>query len=89
MSFTVIWTNPAVTAYRTLRGHDHTGAATVRAGILALAGDPRPTGSRQFGGTDFHRLRIGDYRVLYRVDDAAATIVVENVGRIGPPSASD
>jgi mRNA interferase RelE/StbE len=81
MSFTVVWTNLAMTAYRLLRIEDRSGAAIIRDAVRALAIDPRPPQSRQLGTTDFRRLRIGSYRVLYRVDDIQCTVVVEKVGR--------
>jgi mRNA interferase RelE/StbE len=87
MSFTVVWTNSAVSAYRALRIHDPNGAAIVGDAVRALAMDPRPAGSRPLGATEFHRLRIGIYRVLYRVDDLLSTVVVENVGRAPAPDA--
>jgi len=43
--------------------------------------DPRPSASRQLGTTDFRRLRVGVFRILYRVDEASA-VVIEHVGRI-------
>jgi len=41
--------------------------------IRALAENPRPPGCKKLAGTaNSWRIRIGDYRVVYRVDDAAA-----------------
>jgi len=37
--------------------------------LLALEENPRPTGSKKLQGQDSYRLRVGDYRVLYTVDD--------------------
>ena len=43
--------------------------------ILALADDPRPTGSRKLSGyDDVFRIRVGQYRVLYSV--ARSTLIV-------------
>lgn len=42
----------------------------VLARIESLAGTPRPSGCRKVAGaTNLWRIRIGDYRVLYAVDD--------------------
>lgn len=48
------------------------------AGIRALSDDPRPWGSQALSGTlrPFRKLRIGDYRVAYRVDDDAQVVTV-------------
>jgi mRNA interferase RelE/StbE len=48
--------------------------------LLALAGNPRPVGSVKLTGHDVHRLRIGEYRALYTVDDRARTIEIISVG---------
>jgi mRNA interferase RelE/StbE len=48
--------------------------------ILALAGDPRPVGSKKLKGfKDSWRIRIGDWRVVYVVDDAAKLVTVTRV----------
>ncbi len=45
--------------------------------IAALADDPRPHGSRKLTGEDTAwRLRTGDYRVIYEVNDAVLAITV-------------
>jgi mRNA interferase RelE/StbE len=43
----------------------------VRDGIRSLAEEPRPSGCRKLKGRDGYRLRIGSYRVIYRIDDPA------------------
>lgn len=48
--------------------------------LLALADNPRPVGSVKLTGYDVHRLRIGNYRALYTVDDRAKTIEIISVG---------
>jgi mRNA interferase RelE/StbE len=53
----------------------------VSAHIDALATDPRPPGARSITGhTGYYRIRIGDYRVIYGVDDAERVITVVIVG---------
>ncbi len=53
----------------------------VIAAIEALAGNPRPPGCRKLRGAghDDYRLRIGDYRVLYEVDDTARIVRIMRV----------
>jgi len=48
--------------------------------ILKLEGDPRPPGSKKLRGMQDHRLRVGQYRILYSVDDRERLIVVSAVG---------
>ncbi len=53
------------------------------AAIDALAEDPRPPGSRKLSGREGYRIRVGDYRVLYNVDDTERTVTVTRVGHRG------
>jgi len=76
-----------MSAFRRLRAADRDGAKQVSAAVAALAADPRPEGSTALGRSGFHRMRLGDYRVLYEVDDAALTVYVINVGAVSSPSA--
>lgn len=48
--------------------------------ILALALDPRPAGCKKLRGyKDQWRIRIGDWRVLYVIDDAAKQVSITRV----------
>lgn len=47
--------------------------------IFGLAENPRPHGSRKLHGLEGYRLRAGDYRVLYTVEDAPSTVTVQSV----------
>ena len=43
--------------------------------IERLGSDPRPTGCRKLeGAEDLWRIRIGDYRVIYSVDDSGHVV---------------
>ncbi len=49
--------------------------------IQALAHDPRPSDVRMLKGPNrYWRIRQGDYRVIYEIDDTAKQIVVIKVG---------
>jgi mRNA interferase RelE/StbE len=48
--------------------------------IEALAGDARPQGSEKLSGQERYRLRQGDYRVVYAIDDAHQTVLVVKIG---------
>jgi mRNA interferase RelE/StbE len=48
--------------------------------ILTLADNPRPRGFRKLSGRDEYRLRVGDYRILYIVDDGIRSVTVLAVG---------
>ena len=48
--------------------------------ILALVDNPRPAGCKKLKGyKDQWRVRVGDWRVLYIVDDAARAVIITRV----------
>ena len=48
--------------------------------IEALASDPRPPGCVKLqGAADLWRLRVGDYRVIYSIDDGARLVDISAV----------
>ena len=49
--------------------------------ISALAGDPRPIGCEKLAGAvNAWRVRQGDYRILFTVDDAARVVDIFKIG---------
>lgn len=48
--------------------------------FFLLENEPRPHGSQKLHGTDFFRIRIGDYRVIYSVDDTRKIIKILDIG---------
>jgi mRNA interferase RelE/StbE len=68
-------------AQRQLRRLPPGDAAKLRAPILALAIDPRPPGATKLIATELWRLRVGDLRVIYAIDDSAFLVVVLRVAR--------
>ena len=56
-------------------------SARLRTPILALAIDPRPPGSVPLVGSPYMRLRVGDLRVVYLVNDRERLVVVLRVAR--------
>ncbi len=49
--------------------------------LRALATDPRPPGVKRFVGADFWRIRVGDLRIVYLIDDGARVVRIERVVR--------
>jgi len=48
--------------------------------IEALAANPRPSGCRKLRGyKDFWRVRVGDYRVVYIIDDDRKVVSVTRI----------
>ena len=49
--------------------------------IGSLSGDPRPAGSEKLAGIEGrYRVRRGNFRVVYAVDDTARTVEIVKVG---------
>jgi mRNA interferase RelE/StbE len=48
--------------------------------IAALAADPRPHGAAKLTGTEGWRIRIGDYRVVYLIEDVVRIVTVTRIG---------
>ncbi|MEK7408609.1 MAG: type II toxin-antitoxin system RelE/ParE family toxin [Acidobacteriota bacterium] len=41
---------------------------------------PRPRGSKKLHGVEAYWIRVGDYRVLYEVDDRRKRVTVYSIG---------
>ena len=61
-------------AARAYRRCERVGAA-----IDGLAEEPRPRGAARLAGQDDFRIRVGDHRVVYAVDDAERLVIVARV----------
>ncbi|PYU16398.1 MAG: type II toxin-antitoxin system mRNA interferase toxin, RelE/StbE family [Acidobacteria bacterium] len=48
--------------------------------IEGLRKDPRPVGCKKLAERQGWRIRFGDYRILYKIDDANKTVTVTDVG---------
>ena len=48
--------------------------------IQGLSNDPRPPGCEKLSGHDLYRVRQGNYRVLYTVQDTDLIVVIITIG---------
>ena len=48
--------------------------------ITTLSRDPRPPGCEKLSGHDQYRLRQGNYRILYEIQDSDLIVLVVKVG---------
>lgn len=48
--------------------------------IDGLADDPNPPGARKLQGREGYRIKVGDYRVLYAVNEEEMTVTILRVG---------
>lgn len=58
--------------------HDQDGLRAIGAVVAALADDPYP--AEAFHRGEYHRLRVGPYRVIYVIDEDVIT--VDRVDRV-------
>ena len=58
-----------------------TQAFKVKSAIAELGENPRPQGCKKMSGSaDDYRIRIGNYRVIYSVNDVEVTVWVIKIG---------
>lgn len=68
-------------ALRALRKLDRQIAERIKVATEALRDDPRPSGAKMLTGSHgLWRIRIGDYRVVYMVDDQRRIVRVAAAG---------
>jgi mRNA interferase RelE/StbE len=67
-------------ASRALAGLDGPLKKRVSARIDALADEPRPAGCKKLAGSDYWRIRIGDHRAIYGIEDGKLTVLVVRIG---------
>jgi mRNA interferase RelE/StbE len=48
--------------------------------LLLLESEPLPPGVKALQGRQGYRIRIGDYRVLYDLDEASKTVIITSIG---------
>lgn len=48
--------------------------------IQRLEKNPRPRGIEKIRGTEFWRIREGDYRLVYHIDDVSKIVTVVRIG---------
>jgi len=47
--------------------------------ILSLSATPRPFGCQKLTNEDGYRIRAGDFRILYRIDDNAKEVIIYRI----------
>lgn len=53
---------------------------SVKDAIQNLSEDARPHGCKKLIGREGWRIRVGDYRVIYEIDDATKSVTVLDIG---------
>jgi len=67
-------------AERELRALPRPDLRRVTERIRGLAGEPRPVACEKLSSQDRYRVRQGDYRIVYAVDDEKRLVEVVKIG---------
>ncbi|MDD5082587.1 MAG: type II toxin-antitoxin system RelE/ParE family toxin [Dehalococcoidales bacterium] len=67
------------TAHRQIRRLPAQTQERVNSVITRLAENPRPPGAKKLTARDGYRVRVGDYRILYQVDDGVKVVIIYRV----------
>ena len=67
-------------AEKELRGVPKAALERIMAKIRALGTDPRPHGCEKLAVSDHYRLRQGDWRAVYAVDDDRKAVAIIRIG---------
>jgi mRNA interferase RelE/StbE len=67
-------------AVKALRRIDPQDRPRIQGAIALLGENPRPPGARALQGRDALRVRVGNYRIIYTVDDGVLLVVVVTLG---------
>lgn len=67
-------------AIRALKRVDQRDRDRIRGAIVLLGEEPRPPGARALQGRPGLRVRVGDHRIIYTVDDNILVVAVITFG---------
>jgi len=67
------------TAHRQIRRLPAQTQERVNKTIARLAENPRPPGVKKLTAREGYRVRVGDYRILYQIDDDAKLVIIYRV----------
>jgi mRNA interferase RelE/StbE len=71
----------SATAERQLKKIRREDAVRILRSISLLAGEPRPDGCRRMSGYDhLYRIRVGNYRVIYEINEKQIVVVILKIG---------
>ena len=77
MSYSILTLRRAQKQLGQVPGKDY---QRVKDAISSLAQEPRPRGCSKLVAREGWRIRVGDYRVIYEIDDSQQVVTVLHVG---------
>ncbi len=55
-------------------------ASKLESAMLLLEDNPRPIGCKKLKGRDAYRIREGDYRIIYEIEDKILRVLILDLG---------
>ena len=55
-------------------------SSKLESAMINLETNPRPFGYKKLKGREAYRIRIGDYRIIYEIEDKILTVIVIDAG---------
>lgn len=66
--------------YRSLKSIPKKDVVRILRKTESLSDDPRPSGSQKLTGDEKYRIRQGNYRIIYSIEDDRLIVIVVKVG---------
>ena len=82
MSYQVNWEVQALDRTAGFLSEDMAGVGGLWESVSRLADQPRPPESFPYGSPDLRRLRAGQYRVFYTIDEGRKLVQIDHVARL-------
>ncbi len=84
MSYKVELSRRAIKQLAQLKIGDKKTLVRIKARIDSLADNPRPEGTIKLSGEEnLYRVRVGDYRILYKIQDDVLVVLVLRIMQRG------
>lgn len=77
MSYTIVINKIAIKTLEKINEPDY---SKIKEAIFQLADNPRPQGYIKLKNRDGYRIRAGNYRIIYEINDTILLIDVINIG---------
>ena len=77
MSYRIFILRRAQKELSNITGEDY---LRIKEAILSLSNNPRPKGCSKLTGRDGWRIRIGNYRVIYEINDREKSLTILHIG---------
>ena len=75
--YSVLYTE---TFYKSLKSIPGKDVKRILRKTQTLTIDPRPYGCQKLAGQERYRIRQGNYRIIYSIEDAKLIVIVVNIG---------